>query len=241
MNSSYKEHFRITCYDADHNGNLKLFAFMNHAQELANIHASNLGFGYETMIEKSVAWILSRVHVKFLRYPQWKEEINIETWHKGDDRLFGLRDFHAYTDADETLILATSSWVIIDTESRRVQRVRNILGEEYKGAERDAIKESAQKLSSPEGMEFAGERRVALSDIDINQHTNNAKYVEWAIDFIDPDLLNIKSVKEFTINFNHESKIDQTISIYRKYEKDSIFIEGKHEEISVFQILLSLS
>jgi Acyl-ACP thioesterase len=240
MNSSYKEHFRITCYDADHNGDFKPFAFMNHAQELANIHASNLGFGYETMIEKRVAWILSRVHVKFLRYPKWKETINIETWHKGDDRLFGLRDFHAYTDSGETLILATSSWVIIDLESRRIQRIRNILGEEYKGAERDAIKESAQKLSSPEAMEFAEEKRVLLSDIDINRHANNAKYVEWAIDHIDPDLLNKKPIKEFTINFNHESTLHQKISLYRKYESDTIFIEGRHEEVCVFQILITI-
>jgi len=166
--------------------------------------------------------------------------INIETWHKGDDRLFGLRDFHAYTDTGETLILATSSWIIIDTESRRVQRIRNILGEEYKGAERDAIKESAQKLSSPEGMELAGEKTVTLSDIDINQHTNNAKYVEWAVDFIDPDIINGRPIREFTINFNHESLLHQKISIYRKYDADTIFIEGKHQEISVFQIIFAI-
>ena len=240
MNTSYKEQFRVTCYDTDYNCDFKLFAFMNHAQELANVHAANLGFGYDTMVEKGVAWILSRFHVKMLKYPKWRDEISIETWHKGDDKLFGIRDFIACDTTGEPLILATSSWVIIDLESRRIQRIRNILGEEYKGADRYSIEESAQKLSTPEGLEFAGEKSVTLSDIDINQHTNNAKYVEWAIDHIDPELLDAKPIKEFTINFNHESKLHQTISIYRKYDGNSIFIEGRHQETNVFQILFAV-
>ena len=240
MNSSYKEHFCATCYDTDHNGEFKLFAFMNHAQELANIHASNLGFGYETLVEKNAAWILSRFHVKVITYPGWKENLSIETWHKGDDKLLGFRDFHAYNNNGETLILATSSWLIIDMESRRIQRIRNILGEEYKGAERNAIEESAPKLHSPETMDLAGEKIVVLSDIDINRHTNNAKYVEWAIDFIDPDIIDKRPIKEFIINFNHESTLHQKISIYRKYDENSIFIEGKLQDTSVFQILFTI-
>ena len=240
MNSSYKEEFRITCYDADHNGDFKPFAFMNHAQELANIHASNLGFGYETMFEKNTAWILSRIHVKFLRYPRWREKISVETWHKGDDRLFGFRDFLACDEYGEPLILATSSWLIIDLNSRRIQRIHNILGEEYIGAERDAIKENAQKLTSPEGMEFVGEKTVMLSDIDINCHTNNAKYVEWAIDFIDPGIINGRPIREFTINFNHESLLHQKISIYKRSDAGTIFIEGKHQEMDVFQIIFTI-
>ena len=237
MNSSHKESFSIKSYDIDCNGNLKLFAFMNYAQEMANIHADALGFGYDNLMGKNTVWVLSRVHVKVLRHPKWRETIQMETWHKGDESIFGLRDFFVCDDNGEPLILATSSWVIIDAVSRRILRIRNVVGDDNGTAyQRDAIKKSAERLTSPDGMVLVGEKRVSYSDIDINQHTNNAKYIEWAVDFIDSDMLEQKPVKEFTVNFNHESKLHQKIDIFRKDTGDMVFIEGRLGDTNVFQI-----
>lgn len=233
---SYTEEFSVKSYETDHKGNFKPFAFMNHAQEMAGTHALSLGFGYDQLIESGNVWVLSRVHVKFLKMPVWREELSMTTWHKGADRLFGFRDFKVTDKKGEDVILATSSWLVINHLSRRVQRIESVLGDEMKGAlSEDAIKEPAQRLSTPSNALFAGKRVVCLSDIDINMHTNNARYVEWAMDVISPKIGYNMVVKELWINFNNESLPSDEIDLYVSYDPE-IFVEGKRGDSSIFQL-----
>ncbi len=226
---------------------------MNHAKEMAGEHAINLGFGYDHLIRSGNVWVLSRFHVKFLRMPRWREVLEMETWHKGTDRLFGFRDFRVRDASGEEIILATSSWLVINYETRRLQRIESIMNGGAGGAAgsdaparhreavtaplKDAIKEPASKLVAPEGMQKACTRVVSLSDIDINGHTNNARYVEWALDAIDPEISFNMTVKEICINFNNESLPGDIINIYTARTSDNqIFIEGKRDDASIFTL-----
>lgn len=260
---SLKLTFPVKSYETDHAGLLKPFAFMNHAQEMAGEHAISLGFGYDDLIKSGNVWVLSRFHVKFLRMPRWREVIEMETWHKGTDRLFGFRDFRVCDALGEEIILATSSWLVINYETRRLQRIESIMNGDAGGAAgsdaagsdaagsvaparqreavtvplTDAIKEPASKLVAPEGMQKACSRIVSLSDIDINKHTNNTRYVEWALDAIDPAISFNMTVKEMCINFNNESLPGDIIDIYTARTSDNqIFIEGKRGDLSIFTL-----
>lgn len=244
---SYKEILRIKSYETDINANLKIYSFMNYAQEIAGLHADSLGFGYDNLINNNIAWVLSRVHVKFITMPKWKEEISIETWHKGSDRLFGFRDFEVLDNSGNRIIIATSSWLIIDTKTRKLQRLENIMGENSIGYNpRNAIEERAERLVSPPSMEHTGRHIVSFSDVDINRHTNNAKYIEWALDCIDVDLVSNMKVSDMVINFNAESRPEEVVELFRykesvkdnEFGKQSVFIEGKRDATSIFQVKL---
>ena len=54
---------------------------MDLAQEAAGLHAVELGFGYEDLIKNNTAWILSRVNIKFVDTPIWRDDITLTTWH----------------------------------------------------------------------------------------------------------------------------------------------------------------
>jgi len=231
-----KEQFRIKSYETDIHACMKPYSFMLNAQEMANRHADFLGFGYNDLQTKGIIWVLSRVRVVFNRIPKWNEDVTMETWHKGNDRLFGIRDFRMDTLSGESLAVATSSWLIIGSASRRIQRIDQYLGEDSPGVNKvDAIVTPAAKLVSPAQMTFVRKRRVEFSDIDINNHTNNAKYIEWAFDCIDQQVSFSMEVKEFTVNFNSESRIGEEIDMYLTDNGTVAFIEGKREETSVFQ------
>ncbi|MDD2584149.1 MAG: acyl-ACP thioesterase domain-containing protein [Bacteroidales bacterium] len=236
------EKFRVKNYEVDHNGFFKPFSFLNHAQEMANVHAQSLGFGYDNLIASGVVWVLSRIHVKFDRLPLWKEELSIETWHKGNDRLFGFRDYSVKDKRDIEIISATSSWLIIDYKTRKLQRIETLIGNEFKGAlAKHAIEEPASKIAKPSQLKLCNSKVVSISDIDINQHTNNARYLEWAIDSIDPEISTKAKIKELWMNFNNESLLGEKIELYYNQQKtqDSsleIYVEGKRENISIFQV-----
>ena len=86
----YVQNLTIPCYYTDASSRLKPTSFMDLAQEAAGQHAVHLGFGYDDLIATNTAWILSRVNVKFIDAPKWREDITLTTWHKGLNRLFFL-------------------------------------------------------------------------------------------------------------------------------------------------------
>ena len=87
------EQYTIPCYDTDASWRLKPVSFMNYAQEMANRHASILGFGYDDLIESKTAWVLARMNIRFVNLPVWRDNVSLTTWHKGLNRLFFVRDF----------------------------------------------------------------------------------------------------------------------------------------------------
>ena len=88
--------------------------------------------------------------------------------------------------------------------------------------------------------EFVMDHVVAYSDVDTNGHTNNAMYMQWAMDAVEYDLASERTVKEFTINFNHETKPGDKVSIYRStVEKEDglhVYIEGRLPDASSFVV-----
>ena len=119
---SYSIDFIVKWHEIDLHRRLRPFCFMNVAQELANVHASNLRFGYEELIAVDQVWVLSRFKARFLHYPKWQDRVSARTWHKGRQGIFGLRDFALYDQNGNDAIVATSSWVIINTRTRRIER-----------------------------------------------------------------------------------------------------------------------
>ena len=235
----YTKDLTIQCYETDASWRLKPASFMNFAQEAAGNHAVYLGFGYDDLIASNTAWILSRVHVEFIDTPKWKEDITLTTWHKGLNRLFFLRDF-ILTDKDgRERVKATTSWLILNLETRRLVRDPK-LTEDGTVCSENVLETPADKVQMPKDIEalHVMDHLVAYSDVDMNAHANNAMYMQWAMDAVDYDIASTMPVKEFTINFNHETKPGDVVAIYKariiEGEGRRVFIEGKVEGQSAF-------
>lgn len=235
----YIEKITVPCYDTDASWLLKPASFMNLAQEAAGRHAVYLGFGYDDLIVSNTAWILSRVHVEFIDTPKWREDITLTTWHKGLNRLFFLRDFVLTDVQGKERVKATTSWLVLDLETRRLVRDPKLI-EEGTVCTENAIETPADKLQMPKDVEpeFVMEHKVAYSDIDTNGHANNAMYMHWAMDAVDYDIASTRPVKEFTINFNHETKAGEVVKLYKavveKEDGRHVFVEGRLAEASSF-------
>lgn len=235
----YVQNLTIPCYYTDASSRLKPVSFMDLAQEAAGHHAVHLGFGYDELILSNTAWILSRVHVEFIDTPKWREDITLTTWHKGLNRLFFLRDFILTDKEGRERVKATTSWLILNLETRRLVRDPKLI-EEGTVCTENVLETPADKVQMPKGVEpqFVMDHKVSYSDVDMNCHTNNAMYMQWAMDAVDYEMSSTRPVKEFTINFNHETKPGDIVSIYRVEDKRNdgihMFIEGKVDEVSAF-------
>lgn len=237
--NKFNQNFHITCYNTDMSWRLKPASFMDMAQEAANLHANILGFGYDDLIASRTAWVLSRMHVVFTDTPKWRDQVTLSTWHKGLNRLFFLRDFIMTDSEGRAKVKATTSWLVLNLDTRRLVRDPHLLDEGTVCSE-NVIETPADKVVMPKDVEteLIIEHDVAYSDLDMNGHVNNAMYMQWAMNAVNYEISSVKPLKEFTINFNHEIKPQEHVSIYKAIVEAQdgrhVFVEGKVGEQSSF-------
>ena len=235
----FRQDVCIPCYQINRNALLRPSAFMDLAQEIAYWAAMELGFGYETLHIHHTAWVLSRMHVHFNGPLAWRDNASLYTWHKGGNGLFYLRDFELLGPDGNIAIQATSSWVVIDERTRhfvRPEELSDTLRLDYEVA--DAIAQPAPKIVPPKveaGLTKVGEHRVAYSDIDIIGHTNNARYVVWAMDCLPLEVAQ-QPMKDLYINFNKETTAGETVELFQMQEGNAWFVEGCVDGRSCFVV-----
>lgn len=247
MSASYLEHiYHVTSCDMDMWGYLKPTVILNICQEVAYMHSTQMGFGYERLQELNAAWVLSRVKVEVERLPVWHEKIRVRTWHKRQSGLFALRDYIFFDAEDKPIIKVTTSWLIINLATRRISRVDRILPADdaynLTAYDHDAIVDEAERVELPEQGVACAEHTVVYSDVDINRHVNNAKYLEWACDLSEQLASGSGKLSHFCINFNHEALLDETISLATVTPSaDKLIAEGKIDGRSIFTVAMSFA
>ena len=235
------EQYTIPCYDTDASWRLKPVSFMNYAQEMANRHANILGFGYDDLIASKTAWVLARMNIRFVNLPLWRDNVSLTTWHKGLNRLFFVRDFQMKDAQGNICVEATTSWIVLNLETRRFVRDPKLM-DEGTVCQDHAIEQPADKVVIPKDIEaeYVMDHVVSYSDVDMLGHTNNAMYMHWAMDAVAYEITSQKPLKEVTINFNREARAGETVSIYRTVveseEQLHVYVEGKVEGASSFCI-----
>lgn len=235
MVEKYSAIKRVPSFDVDMSSTLKPASFLNYAQEAANIHADVIGVGYDSMHITRKGWVLARMHVIFHHLPKWRENVNVQSWHKGASGFQFLRDFVVYDkEGSERLISATSSWLVIDIDTRRLSKFPELVDDDSKCIKEDAIASQAPKIVMPKEAEpqCVAVRDVAYSDLDMLGHVNNVKYTEWAMNAIELDVTTGRHLKELIINFNNEVKPGDKVELYRHSESgegDTLiyYIEGR--------------
>ena len=136
---------------------------------------------------------------------------------------------------------ATTSWLVLNLETRRLVRDPKLM-EEGTVCLDNVIETPADKVVMPKDIEpqYVMDHHVAYSDVDMNGHTNNAMYMQWAMDAVDYDIASTRPVQWFTINFNHETKAGDIVALYKvvKEEEDGrhVFVEGKVNDQSAFTV-----
>jgi acyl-ACP thioesterase len=212
MKNTFSRTFVVSSYDLNPRGKARLTTMANYFQEMAYHHANQLGFGYKDMNRRQTMWVLSRMRIRMDQYPVWDDQVSVETWHKGMDRIFGLRDFRVKNEAGKVLGVASSAWLILDSRTRRPVRPESDVLHKGRGAG-SVFETQLAKIRLPEHMIKNTPREVQFSDLDIVGHVNNVKYMEWCIDAIQSAECMETEIRELEINFMHEAMLGDKITL----------------------------
>ncbi len=206
----WREQHKLKSFDVGANRLMQLKSLFYYLQEGAWNHANHLGFGYQDLEGHDLIWVLSRIKVRFDKLPAWGDNITIETWPKGMNRLFALRDFVLMDEDQDVLCAATSAWLTINKTRRRPQRFKAF--EEVNWAnERHGLATELDKIVFEPSPIFTDKRKVRQSEIDLHHHVNNAVYVSWITDIFFEYFSESAIIKEMQVNFESEAKLADNI------------------------------
>lgn len=222
----HEEIFHISAHDTDMKNKCKLTNICNYIQETAICHVLQYGMDPYEWADKGLAWVLSRMKIQMFEYPGWKEIIKIRTWSRGTKGLFVYRDYELLDEKDNIIGKATSAWLIIDINKRRPLRPSSYLAEVNYNFVKDRISicDSLENLPKQENAEEIFSIPIHYSDVDMNHHVNNVKYARWQLDALPTERISKEAIKEFEINFLHETKLNETVSMRLKQISEDTYV-----------------
>ena len=231
--ASLTQNYRVAINDVDFTKKMKLSAAFNYFQEIANNHAFNLGIGINHISEKNnVTWVLIKIRVDMLRYPAWDEEIVVKTWPHTPKKYEFERNYTISDLEGNILARCVSTWVIIDLATRELKKSETISYEFHDFLTEKAIDCSLGKIRLPEDFDLAYRRMIGCSDIDMNGHLNNSKYVDFIMDCFTMEQLRNNQAASIQVNYLSEAFPGDTVLMYRhisETEPGKVYIKGTRE------------
>lgn len=236
MEAIFEKKYTVQVSETDFRQELKLSSLFVYLQDMATEHANLLGVGRDVLQPKyGVIWVLTRARVDIVRYPRYKEEISIETWPEQPDKIEFNRNFLIYDRGKNVIGRAVTQWVVIDFKTRRLRR-SSIVEEKFPETERErAIDCTFDKIKPTGQLILNYEKTVGYSDIDINEHLNNAKYIDYIMDCFSLEDHKKHFVKSIDVNYMHESLPGEKIKIYTdstNFGNNIVNIEGINDNTS---------
>jgi len=227
MKDIYKlqKEFKIPVYDTGIDNKLNLVSLFNYFQDIASDHAEILGFGRADLMKHNHFWALSRMYAEISVFPVWGDSIIVTTYPNGVDKLFALRNYDVKFHDGRHIASVTSSWLILDYSTRRIQKPEAALSHFNLNPEAQE-----PKIRYAEKLEFTGNKtvnsnpfKVKISDLDTNFHTNNVKYLQWVIDSYELDFVKQNTIHSVETNYLAESFYNDEVFLQTCADNNNFF------------------
>ena len=225
----------LQCYP---NGYLKYTDLCNILQLTAATHAELGGISFSDMQEFHQAWVLSRMRLEIKRLPKWKDVITVKTWINSLENSRSIRCLEMYL-GDEKIIGCETFWAVFNTKTRRPENLA-LPHEHFQKFPERATNEAFSKIDFQQEMNFTGNHTVKLSDLDIVNHANSVKYLEWCLDLIDISIIKNQQIESLEMNYLKEVSLNETVDLKQKVNNKNIVFTISKEEKTNFALQLYL-
>lgn len=212
------------------NGSLKYTDLCNILQLTAAKHSEMGGISFTDMQEFHQAWVLSKMRVEIIDLPKWKDIVTVKTWIISLENSRSVRAFEMVVNGQKK-VGSETFWAVFNTRIRRPEALALPHAHFEKNAEHHATSKRVRKITLPQDMPTVNVLKVVLSDLDIVNHVNNVKYLEWCLDVVDHQLLLGQKMKSFDMNFTKELVLGDAVDLLEfKTDKNSFYSVIKEKQ-----------
>jgi acyl-ACP thioesterase len=228
----------VTVGDTDFTRHLKPSAIMGYCQDIATEHAEMLGFGYNDLAQKNLAWVMIRMSFKVFKSPQLGDVLTITTLPENPKTLDVNRGYYIYNANGDLIISASSKWCTIDINTHKISRLTSVF-ENY--TEADFVPFEPFENANPKIQTFADYNekslcstfQVQITDLDQNLHMNNARYGDIILNACEMDQLKENEISHVDLNFMSQLFINDKYEVYKTQKENTTFIEVRNPNSNV--------
>ncbi|XP_027070710.1 palmitoyl-acyl carrier protein thioesterase, chloroplastic isoform X1 [Coffea arabica] len=220
----FRENFSIRSYEIGADRTASIETLMNHLQETALNHVKSaglLGDGFGStpeMAKRNLIWVVSKMQVLVDRYPTWGDVVQVDTWVAASGKNGMRRDWLVRDcKTGDVITRASSLWVMMNKETRRLSKIPDEVRAEIEGYYLDSppiVDEDGRKLPKLDD-KTAEYIRTGLtprwSDLDVNQHVNNVKYIGWILESAPLPILESHELAAMTLEYRRECRKDSVV------------------------------
>lgn len=236
--SIFSQDWEINFIQCTPNGLLKHTELCNLLQLTAGTHAEKGGLSFSDMQEHDQAWVLSRMRVEVNRLPKWRDIVTVKTWIYDLQGSRSIRALEMYV-GDEKVAGSVTYWAVFNTKTRRAEALALPHEHFIKYPEKEATTESFKKVNLQRETALVENRTVRLSDLDIVNHANNVKYLEWCLDSVNPKLILRQQLQSFDMNFMRELQLGNEVSVIKEETEGQTFFSINKEDKACFALELN--
>lgn len=213
MVTKYIEQIKIFNHYTNYKGRLFVKTLCDLFNDVAEKQTEQYGVDVDTLNAQGMTWMLHRLHICLHKMPHKEEEVYIETWPSGTDRLFALRDYRMIRQNGEELVRATSEWMYIDMKRRRPLRLpENVVSmSNGHGIGKLRLESVLDEKECPREMTGNRDFAATFDNIDFNGHVTQASYMRWITNSLPFDFLKEYVLVEVEVIYAHEIMPDSTI------------------------------
>lgn len=231
----FEKEYELRGSDFDRYDRIRPAAVLDLFQDVAGIHAIELGVGFDDLIAKEMIWVLTKVRYEIVGTLRRYETVRLRTWPLPPSRVNYRREYRIESPDGTVLVHGTSEWVIVHSEKRRVLPAAQVYpaGRAYCT---DTV--FPQRLAKVPAFPPEGEGMTlcpGFSQLDLNGHVNNTKYADYVCDLL--ALPEEETITAFSIDYHREVLQGDALTLYAAKTEEGFLCRG----VSAGELMFSCS
>mgnify|MGYP000876398673 CR=1 FL=1 len=227
MNGFFEQSLFLRAADTDCNGEWRASGVFLAMQEAGGAHCEQWNLGMAALREQNLAWVISRARMNLTRVPRIGETVTVRTWPKPPQHCFFPRYFQFFVDGKPVGSAATL-YVQLDLSTRRmVKPWLNGNAELTCDLEPPLPPPGSIPVINTPGV--SSQRIARYSDLDVNGHVNNTRYLDWFCDAFDADFHREWRLADVLVHYNREIRPDETVTLTLQTDGERSVMRGERE------------
>lgn len=220
----FEKNYELRYSDMDRKGEIKKSAVIDLLQDISIAHSNFVGLDSAKYAELRIACLLANWNVKFLKSLVPYEEVTVKT---GITKLTKFETYRKYEiwQCGECKVIATALWFTVNTETMRICRDTEQIFSVFECVTEEDNNLPCDKLRPLENAEYIGETTVEKRDLDTNNHMNNVKSVEVALNRMPEDF----DLSQIQVKYRKELKEGETVKIFSRKTQEELYLELRND------------
>lgn len=208
--------FEVRFSDCDLHSRLKLSNLFLFMEETAIADAEANGFGLWKMMKAGYTTVITRIKLRILHVPLWGEKISISTWAKEfyKDKVC-LKDYSILDARGNAIAQATSSWLLVNLKTGKSENPANSPYPIPLFPGKNALPEMMDILDPTIDPAVVQQETAHYSDLDMNQHVNHCRYVDWVTDVLSKEEIKDRGIRSIQMNYIQQIPLGEKVNLVR--------------------------